>query len=732
MSSDRLGLDQTRFMPAPVEERLIGILARAGGTLLLAIVIAVWVSLLTWNVTDPSLTHATGGNVSNVIGPIGAIVSDLLLQTLGFTSVILTLAPMFWAIELLNGERVWNFRTKAAFVPPSVLLLAGALSSLPVSSNWPLHHGMGGMIGDIMLKLVSSLLGIFSSGQTTAASGILFFMAGLPALIKSAGFEMTDLHALLLALKPSEKSSGDGATWHQNLRAEAGRLRARLQPTVSTGQFGPADYGPATHAHAHYAAAQYAAAPDGYPARGPYPPQDQGMDYADDADDWMDNRQEPSFGNNSASHFAAHGGPGPDYPAIQSQDNLQWAVPQPPYGGPVADEGGLPEGVDVRTGFAIAASRDYAPGVQAHSSLSMARRFASTRQPAPDTAEPLHGLIKKPAFLRERRTRNTEPVYKRPPVSMLKRAAPSKAGGDLSQTALRGTARLLEDVLADFGIKGEMRDVRPGPVVTLFEFEPARGTKTSRIIALADDIARSMSVTSVRVAVVPGRSVIGIELPNVKREMVMLRDMFEADAYRNTEAVLPVVLGKSIGGDAIVADLARMPHLLVAGTTGSGKSVGVNAMILSLLYRHSPEHCRMLMIDPKMLELSVYNGIPHLLTPVVTDPAKAVSALNWAVSEMEERYKRMSKLSVRNIDAFNLRVREARSRGEPLQRTVQTGFDRHTGAAIYESQDIELQPMPYIVIIVDEFADLMTVAGKDIETAVQRLAQMARAASSIA
>ena len=264
-------------------------------------------------------------------------------------------------------------------------------------------------------------------------------------------------------------------------------------------------------------------------------------------------------------------------------------------------------------------------------------------------------------------------------------------------------------MLADFGIKGEIKGAHPGPVVTLFEFEPARGTKSARVIALADDIARSMSAVSVRVAVVPGRNVIGIELPNLRREKVYLRELVETEAFRDSTASLPLVLGKSIGGAPVFADLARMPHLLVAGTTGAGKSVGVNAMILSLLYRLSPQECRFLMIDPKMLELSVYNGVPHLLCPVVTDPHKAVIALNWAVREMEQRYERMSRLGVRHIDAFNARVRH--------------GKRREQGGA-----EEDFSPLPYIVVVVDEFADLMLVAGKEIESAVQRLAQMARAA----
>jgi S-DNA-T family DNA segregation ATPase FtsK/SpoIIIE len=324
--------------------------------------------------------------------------------------------------------------------------------------------------------------------------------------------------------------------------------------------------------------------------------------------------------------------------------------------------------------------------------------------------------------------RSAEPAYKKPSVNMLKKPPSNKPGPEFTQNVLRGNARLLEDVLNDFGIKGEVKDIKPGPVVTLFELEPARGTKSSRVIGLADDIARSMSATAVRVAGVPGRNVLGIELPNMRRETVYLRELLESEAFRTNDGKLPLILGKAINGEPVIADLAKMPHLLVAGTTGSGKSVGVNAMILSLLYRLSPDECRFLMIDPKMLELSVYNGIPHLLTPVVTDPQRAVAALNWIVGEMEERYKRMAALSVRNIEVFNNRVRNAGKQGQMMTREVQTGFDKATGQAVFETQSFELEVMPHFIVVVDEFADLMMVAGKEIEAAVQRLAQMARAA----
>jgi len=286
---------------------------------------------------------------------------------------------------------------------------------------------------------------------------------------------------------------------------------------------------------------------------------------------------------------------------------------------------------------------------------------------------------------------------------------------------------MLESVLDDYGVKGEIVSVRPGPVVTMYELEPAPGLKASRVIGLADDIARSMSALSARVSTVPGRSVIGIELPNVHREKVVLREILSSRDFGDGNQRLPLALGKDIAGEPIVANLAKMPHLLIAGTTGSGKSVAINTMILSLLYKLSPDECRLIMIDPKMLELSVYDGIPHLLSPVVTDPKKAVVALKWVVGEMEERYRKMSKMGVRNIDGYNGRVREALANGEMFKRTVQTGFDEETGDPIFETDEFEPKAIPYIVVIVDEMADLMMVAGKEIEACIQRLAQMARA-----
>ncbi|WP_027256821.1 DNA translocase FtsK [Leisingera aquimarina] len=316
--------------------------------------------------------------------------------------------------------------------------------------------------------------------------------------------------------------------------------------------------------------------------------------------------------------------------------------------------------------------------------------------------------------------------FELPPLSLLTNPSGIERH-HLSDEALEENARMLEAVLDDYGVKGEITSVRPGPVVTMYELEPAPGLKASRVIGLADDIARSMSALSARVSTVPGRTVIGIELPNEKREKVVLREILSSRDFGDGNHALPLALGKDIGGDSMVANLAKMPHLLIAGTTGSGKSVAINTMILSLLYKLTPDECRLIMIDPKMLELSVYDGIPHLLSPVVTDPKKAVVALKWVVGEMEDRYRKMSKMGVRNIAGYNGRVKEALAKGEMFSRTVQTGFDDDTGEPVFETEEFQPVVLPYIVVIVDEMADLMMVAGKEIEACIQRLAQMARA-----
>jgi len=395
-------------------------------------------------------------------------------------------------------------------------------------------------------------------------------------------------------------------------------------------------------------------------------------------------------------------------------------------------------------------------GLVAHALLSWKARFVRLVRGAPRTARPAAmpaGARLEPRFDRSGFAAapdegdDEDDEAPAPRIRAAPRAPARRAGGGyvlpslallaaprasdrttLSKDLIDSNAAALETVLSDFGVRGEIINARPGPVVTLYELEPAPGIKSSRVIGLSDDIARSMSAVSARVAVVPGRNAIGIELPNPTREKVYLRELLSGRDYNEHTAKLPLCLGKTIGGESVIVDLSRMPHLLIAGTTGSGKSVAINTMILSLVYRLSPHQCRLIMVDPKMLELSVYDGIPHLLTPVVTDPKKAVVALKWAVREMEERYKKMSKLGVRNIEGYNARLAEAKANGEKLSRTVHTGYDKETGEAIYEKEELDLEPLPFVVVVVDEMADLMMVAGKDIEGAVQRLAQMARAA----
>ena len=367
--------------------------------------------------------------------------------------------------------------------------------------------------------------------------------------------------------------------------------------------------------------------------------------------------------------------------------------------------------------------------------LPVAHAAAAPREAQSDTRKVVMPTTKRPAPSRRAQAEAQPRLrlgddgaqdYEHPPLSLLTSPVEIKRH-HLSDEALEENARMLETVLDDYGVKGEIVSVRPGPVVTMYELEPAPGLKASRVIGLSDDIARSMSALSARVSTVPGRTVIGIELPNVFREKVVLREILSARGFGDSNMRLPLALGKDIGGEPIVANLAKMPHLLIAGTTGSGKSVAINTMILSLLYKLSPEECRMIMIDPKMLELSVYDGIPHLLSPVVTDPKKAVVALKWVVGEMEERYRKMSKMGVRNIDGYNGRVREALDNGEMFKRTIQTGFDEETGEPVFETEEFAPVALPFIVVIVDEMADLMMVAGKEIEACIQRLAQMARA-----
>jgi len=592
-------------------------LREVGGLALISLAMMAVLALATWSVRDPSLSHATNAPVRNLLGLPGAIAADLMMQLLGLGSLALLLPVAIWGYRLLGHRSLSRERLRVMLWLFGAVLAAAFASSVPRTAHWPLPCGLGGVIGDALLRLPMELFGLPMTGTYRLAATVVLGAAAIVAFAGAAGL-----------------------IWHDDDRDYAAR----------------------------------------------------------DAEDEED-----------------------DATAEETDDDRAWI-----------SLGWLThEMLSLRARIARL-FRGRVPAPAARPTAPRARvepRFeaAAASYDADETDEETEGASPRVRKARAPRPRRTSGGYVLPPLELL--AQPSKVGrATVSTEVLQENATALEGVLGDFGVRGEIINARPGPVVTLYELEPAPGIKSSRVISLADDIARSMSALSARVAVVSGRNAIGIELPNPTREKVFLRELLASRDYADTQHRLPLCLGKSIGGEAVMVDLARMPHLLIAGTTGSGKSVAINTMILSLVYRLQPDQCRLIMVDPKMLELSVYDGIPHLLTPVVTDPKKAVVALKWAVREMEERYRKMSKLGVRNIDGYNARVAEAAGKGEKLTRTVHTGYNRETGEAIYESEDLELEPLPYIVVIVDEMADLMMVAGKDIEGAVQRLAQMARAA----
>jgi S-DNA-T family DNA segregation ATPase FtsK/SpoIIIE len=602
----------------------------AGGCLLIALAGLAALALATWSVQDPSLSHATSAPVRNMLGAPGAIAADLMMQLVGLGAIALILPIAVWGWRLVSHRPLDREKLRLALWIAGTLLAAGFAACLPVTAKWPLPTGLGGVLGDAILRAPAFLLGGPLSGISRILVAVLTASIGLWALAIAAGFgwheppdeipELSDDDAEPQGVFEGRAFVSLGLFYHGLFV-----LKTRLKRLIARGlAWRPRLSRPRRAERSH--------------------------------------RFEPRLGE-----FTSAGVSMPDAEPDMEEDETE--------------------------------EEEEAP---------VERASRKRAKPAPRAA-------------------GRKDRYELPPASLL--AAPK--GGEKyapNQEALKETAASLEGVLQDFGVRGEIINAHPGPVVTLYELEPAPGIKSSRVIGLADDIARSMSALATRVAVVPGRNAIGIELPNPKREKVYLRELLAASDYSASAAKLPLCLGKTIGGDPVIVDLARMPHLLIAGTTGSGKSVAINTMILSLLYKLKPEQCRLIMVDPKMLELSVYDAIPHLLTPVVTDPKKAVVALKWAVREMEDRYKKMAKLGVRNIDGYNTRLAEAKARGETLTRTVHTGYDKESGEAIYEEEHLDLEPLPYVVVVVDEMADLMMVAGKDIEGAIQRLAQMARAA----
>ena len=596
-------------------------LLRGAGLLLFAAACAALLALISHHADDASLNNANGRAVSNLLGPLGAVAADLLLQTFGFAAVAFLAPPAFWGLRALSGKTLRHAMWRLVAWPLGTLTIAAGLGIFPAPSSLP--AGLGGMIGIATAGLSSHAGQVYGHGWIGFVLPLVLLLAGLPLAFLATGIRFT-------TLARSSVNTAAALWWL------GGKAR-----NVKIPKFKKA-----------------------------------GNDGGDDHDEDYDHDDEDGDGE------------------VEDDE----------------DDSGDGYHLDVR------------PEPLAASKLAERRESRVKRDEARKASPAAKQKSKQPAL------NLVSGEYQLPSLGLLAEPVPVADNHGLSDEALEENARMLEAVLTDFGVKGRITAVRPGPVVTLYEFEPAAGVKSSRVISLADDVARSMSAVSARVAVISGRNVIGIELPNHIRETVYLRELLSANDYEKARAPLTLALGKTIGGEPVMADLAKMPHLLVAGTTGSGKSVGLNTMILSLLYRMAPEQCRLIMIDPKMLELSVYDGIPHLLEPVVTDPRKAVVALKWAVREMEERYRKMSKLGVRGVEAFNDRVRKAKEKGETLKRTVQTGFDRETGKPIYEDEMLELDHMPFIVVVVDEVADLMMISGKEIEGAVQRLAQMARAA----
>lgn len=591
-------------------------------------------ALMTWSVQDPSLSHATSRPIRNILGYAGAIGADLAMQILGLGAIMLVLTIAVWGWRMMTHRPFDREALRLGCWILCTVIAAGFASCWPHGGAWPLPTGIGGVVGDALVRAPAVVFGP-PGAIYRIVLGVILFVAMAATFLIACGLGAREHDDEFAEIEDDDKpldedeESDRGSVSLGWLFHALMSTKARLIWLLGAAYRSLVSSGPKTKAVAF-------------------------------------SRQEPNLGGGRAA---------------------------PPISPQSADE-------------------DYEdePEEEEDEEEEEPAARAPRKKAAPKAA-----------------SKKSSDKFELPSVSVL--AAP-KAGDrqPLSKAELEANSRSLEGVLQDFGVRGEIVKANPGPVVTLYELEPAPGIKSSRVIGLADDIARSMSALSARVAVVPGRNAIGIELPNAHREKVYLRELLVAKETVDSVAKLPLCLGKTIGGDPVIIDLARTPHMLIAGTTGSGKSVAINTMILSLVYRLRPDQCRLIMVDPKMLELSVYDGIPHLLTPVVTDPKKAVVALKWAVREMEERYKNMAKLGVRNIDGYNTRLLELKAKGEEPTRTVHTGFDKETGKAIYEEEKLSLDPLPYIVIIVDEMADLMMVAGKDIEGAVQRLAQMARAA----
>ncbi|MGI9363818.1 MAG: DNA translocase FtsK 4TM domain-containing protein [Rhizobiaceae bacterium] len=636
------------------------------------------IALATWTISDPSLTFANGSEPQNWLGFWGASFADIAMQFFGFSAIALLIPPMIWGLQKLSLHPMTHLFPRMVYWIAGLVVFSASLACISIPDGWPLQVGLGGVIGDAVLGIPRAFTGSYPSGFVAAILFALFIAPAWWLMVRAC-----DLHRGI-TLPRINKAQADDAELLMEQELSGG---ASLSELDAGGRDWSAIFAMPLGLIMHLG---YSFSAMWRKRRGASPT----------AQKFNDGWVQPMTEAADDQHVV-------HTPDCSVPKEPQWAEE------PFED----PEEIDALISTSTANGEI----------LINARAVTDDDEPIPHT-DAAQVETSAPRVARKVKAKPKGGKFALPKVDLLSDQKSIIDDPSLSNDALEENARILEGVLEDFGVKGQILKVRPGPVVTLYELEPAPGVKSSRVIGLAEDIARSMSAIAARVAVVPGRNAIGIELPNKRRETVYLREQLSSAEFKKTKAKLAMCLGKTIGGEPVIADLAKMPHLLVAGTTGSGKSVAINTMILSLLYRLGPEQCKLIMIDPKMLELSIYDGIPHLLTPVVVDPKKAVVALKWTVREMEERYKKMSKVGVRNIDGFNSRVSEAAARGEVITRTVQTGFDRDTGEAIYEHEQLDLEPMPFIVVIIDEMADLMMVAGKDIEGTVQRLAQMARAA----
>ena len=737
-------------MQATIRKRGIEI----SGFVLILLAIASAIALITHSPNDPNFLNSTSGDIQNKMGILGASFAGTFMLAIGWATWTFPIAFLAWGVRLLFHRNDHLLLRRGIFMPLFAAFAAVFLAANVTPADWPYSFSLGGFSGDAILEILVDINPIGSDNWVI----LLSFVLGLITIwfgLFSLGFTWAEVRSILLrgtyslivaggliltALKNVTKfsvSKAKGGAVAAKSKYKDRKQRKDGMPVIDTEEFmdeqakTPKELGRKTlfptlpifnsstmDRLEGGAVANEIRVSQSAPADDPrdFMYEDGKVIHQTDRvtrriKDAINRRQ---MEVESAAPMAV----------IDDVDAVIDDTPMPtPIGNIFEDDEGIPSNIFSDGTLPEPPSLPLAPGRE---------EPVLTRPTAPKSVVEYPST--KPIPQSNRAKSEAQPTlfaessadYEAPALNLL--ANPTTiVRQQLSDEALEENARMLENVLDDYGVKGEIVSVRPGPVVTMYELEPAPGLKASRVVGLADDIARSMSALAARVSTVPGRTVIGIELPNDHRETVLLREILSARDYGDGKHGLPLALGKDISGSPEVADLAKMPHLLIAGTTGSGKSVAINTMILSLLYKLSPDECRMIMIDPKMLELSVYDGIPHLLSPVVTDPRKAVVALKWVVGEMEERYRKMSKMGVRNISGYNSRVADALSKGEDFERTVQTGFDDNTGEPIFETETFAPEKMPYIVVVVDEMADLMMVAGKEIEACIQRLAQMARA-----